>query len=191
MNFKKILSVIVLMAMIFSPLAFADMQYEEGGVNMRTSQTVCGTGITCTKSDGKVTMVSSNGDTTGDLTFQTSLLANGRAGGASTMSSSSTFLSTAGIAFSVINKRVGGGGGLDGDGRGSILPNGTNGQVITFIITALQSGGTWVLTPTTGWNWNKATFDAVEDSLTMLWVNSVGWIIQHNTSVTIVRNQLP
>lgn len=146
---------------------------------------------TATNSIGDADEMFSAGYFSGDVTFNSSLLTNGRAGGASTMSSSSTFLSAAGISYSVINKRVGGGGGLDSNGRGSTLPNGTQGQVITFLITALQSGGSWVLTPINGWNWNKAVFDAVEDSLTMLYETSLGWINLNNTSVTITRNQLP
>ena len=190
MNFTNKLFAWLLVAVIaFSTPAFASVGVYNDDEKVGTAADLIFSDGLQAEREGNKVRVSSGG--TGDLTFQSTLLANGRAGGASTMSSSSTFLSTAGIAYSVINKRVGGGGGLDGDGKGSILPNGTNGQVLTLVVTAVQSGGEWVVTPNNGWNWNKGVFNAVDDMLTMLYVTSVGWIIQHNTSVVITRNQLP
>lgn len=127
----------------------------------------------------------------GNVTFQSSLLANGRAGGASTMSSSSTYLSTAGLAYSIIFKRVGGVGGLDSNGFGSVLPDGTPGQVITFYITALQGSGTWILTPRTAMNWNKITFDTVGDNVTLMFIETIGWVIVSNSGATVSITQIP
>lgn len=129
---------------------------------------------------------------TDKVTYGAGLLATGRIGGASTMSSSSTYLGSGGIAYSYVEKRVGGGGGLDSTGIGTSLPNGTVGQIITFVITALQTSGTWVVTPVTSNAFTSLTFTAVGSTATLLYVNStVGWVVLSSTTVTIARNQLP
>lgn len=153
--------------------------------------------------DSNYTNVVASGDITagdaitagGELTFRSTLLANGRAGGASTMSSSSTYLSAAGIAYSVIQKRVGGVGGLDERGWGSLLPNGTPGQELAIQIVALQGSGTWILTvrPTThSTGFTRIVFDTIGDNVVLLYVNdTVGWIIKSMSGVTVTINQIP
>lgn len=124
---------------------------------------------------------------TGDVTFRSNLVSVGRYGASvSSLSSSSTNLSATSIAYAVITKFIGGGGGLDGDGRGSILANGTPGQVLTFIVVGAQSGGTWVITPTTKTGFRNLTFNALGDQATLLYVNdTVGWIVVALESVTV------
>ena len=127
-----------------------------------------------------------------DLTFRGSLLANGRAGGASSMSSSSTFIGSGGLAYSIIFKRVGGGGGLDSLGIGSTLPNGVKGQVLSIYITALQSGGSWVVTPTKSTNFNKIVFDTVGDNAQLTYLDDTfGWVVNQNNGAVLTMNQIP
>lgn len=126
---------------------------------------------------------------TGDLTFRTNLLATGRKGGASTMSSSSTYIGAGGLAYTVIKKRVGGGGGLDSTGIGSSLPNGTVGQVISIVITALQPSGSWIVTPVNG-TFQNITFDTVGDNAELLYTAELGWVVKNQTGCTVNYAQL-
>lgn len=123
---------------------------------------------------------------TGNVVFKSTLYAVGGAGGASSVNSSSTNLSAAQISYSLIRKRIGGGGGLDSTDGGTRLRNGTAGQMITFIITTVQSGGSWILTPVTKTGFSTLTFDTANDVATLLYVDdTVGWIIISQTGCTI------
>lgn len=124
----------------------------------------------------------------GDITFNSALLALGRVGGASSISSSSTFLSTGAYPYSFVSKRVGVSGSPDSSNGGTILHNGYKGQVITFLVTALISGGTWIITPDTKTGFSKVTFDAVGDSLSLLYLDDTsGWIVLANNSVVVAQ----
>ncbi len=194
MKIKTLLALMLCGVFALSQVAQADVTVNQAHAKKGTAIYLNVDGISATAAcTGKeCTITPTNGDPTGNITFQTSLLANGRAGGASTMSSSSTDMSVAGIAYSLTQKRVGGGNGLDSNGIGSLLPNGKPGQVLTLTITALQSGGTWVVTPVTSNDFTKLTFTAVGSTATLLFVdNTVGWIVMSNSTVTILRNQLP
>jgi hypothetical protein len=193
---KSIFALLLVAAIAFSTPAFASVGIQDDGENKNQAATInFGTGLTVTGSGPTKTVTAANGDTTGNLTFQTTLTAGGRAGGASTMSSSSTFLSAAGIAYAVINKRIGGnssGTGLDATGRGSEMVAGKNGQRLTFLITACRSSDFWNLTAMGhGWNWNLIKFDTVDDYVSMDYITGLGWILDSFAGVTITRNQLP
>ena len=123
---------------------------------------------------------------TGDVTFRSTLISVGRTGGASSINSSSTYLTSAGIAYSIIRKRIGGGGGLDSTNGGTSLPNGTPGQVLSFIITTVQSGGSWIITPVTKTGFSTITFDTANDLATLLYVDdTTGWIILSQAGCTV------
>lgn len=180
---KKILALSFVMLLICG-VAFAAVAVDNG------TQTYFSDSTTLNFSSDGFTVTSDG--STATITYGAGLLATGRKGGASTMSSSSTYLGSGGIAYSYVEKRVGGGGGLDGQGIGTSLPNGTAGQIITFVITALQTSGTWVVTPVTSSAFTSLTFTAVGSTATLLYVNStVGWVVLSSTTVTIARNQLP
>ena len=194
MNMQKMFSILLVLAVIFIPVGLAATG-DSNFTNVVASGDVT-SGDDVIAGDDVVVGDDLNvtGDTTvtGDLTFKSTLLANGRTGGASTMSSSSTYLSVAGIAYSVIQKRVGGGGGLDSAGWGSVLPAGTDGQELALQITALQSGGTWVVTTFNSSTFTKITFDTVGDNVLLQYVNSsIGWIVKSNQGATVTVNQLP
>jgi len=126
----------------------------------------------------------------GNVAFQTTLLANGRAGGASTVASSSTNLAPSSLPFSVIYKHVGGPGSVDGVGVGTVLPDGKAGQVITFIITGLQSTGTWVLTPSRKTGFDDIVFDTVNDSASLMYYDdTTGWIVVGASGVSVRNRQ--
>ncbi len=115
----------------------------------------------------------------GDLTFRSNLLANGREdGGSLTLQSSSTTIGSTQLAYTVILKRVGGAGGLDEAGIGTALANGTPGQTIHLIEIFQQSGGSWDITPVTKTGFTTITLNAVGEYATLLYVDdTLGWII--------------
>ena len=63
----------------------------------------------------------------------------------------------------------------------------TSGQV--KIITMIVDGGDGTLTPTTFANGSTVTFDAVAESVTLVWNSAIGWVAtsssRRNNSVTI------
>ena len=121
-----------------------------------------------------------------DLKFRTNLIAEGRYGSSVlTLESSSTPIEAAQLAYSVILKRIGGAGGLDGIGVGTELANGTPNQVLTLMAIYREGSGTWVVTPDTATGFTKLTFDADSEYATLLYVNdTVGWVIR-GTSATV------
>jgi hypothetical protein len=66
------------------------------------------------------------------------------------------------------------------------LENGVPGQILYIWINAVETARTMVLTPTTKWGFATLTFNAVNDSATLLYVNDYyGWILIGSNSVTI------
>jgi len=119
------------------------------------------------------------------------ILANGHKEGVTTNSSSESNLVAAALAYGVINRT-----GLDyTNAYSTTIANGTAGQMVTIILTAVTSG-TWVITDdgvsaatatalvNTGWD--DITFNAALDSVTLLYVSDViGWVIIGQNSVTV------
>lgn len=174
---KKLL--LILMCLIFaSGPAFAGFGVQEDGTGEGEAGKI-------NVSTGLDVSVSNN-----TATISTSLLNNGRVAAATlSLASSSTVLTDSSLPYSVILKNVGGGGGLDSTGIGTTFPNGvTNGQSISVIITGLQSGGSWVVTPTTKTGFSSIAFDTKGDTATFLWVDStIGWIISSNGGAVITQ----
>ena len=113
----------------------------------------------------------------GDVTFQSTLAAIGREGGASTVSSSSTAVDPTSQAYTVVRKCVGGNSSLDETDGGTRLANGTPGKIVHLVLIALSTDGSWIVTPKTSTVFSYLTLDAVNESVTLLYVNAtVGWI---------------
>lgn len=181
---KKISSLFLILMLALAPVSFANTVdiSEDGTSEGRAREINVSTGLNVSRTGGTATLTL---DQSGDLTFRTTLLANGRAGGASTLGSSSTQLSPSSLPYSVVFKKVGGGGGLDGN-PGTTLQNGTPGQELSLIVTGLQSGGTWLITPTTKTGFSTITLDTVGDSVRLLYIDSTtGWVITSASGVII------
>ena len=174
----------LVLAMVFAlSLAFATMTFYDDGVKVngefRSANFVNST--VASAGNGQATVTPNNADTTGDLTFQTNLLANGRYGDATViMQSSSTPIGSAQLAYAVVQKRVGGAGGLDETDGGTRLDDGSfSGQTIVFVDILQEASGSWILTPDTTTGFTTVTLNAVGEFVTLLWVDStVGWVIQ-------------
>jgi len=138
-------------------------------------------------SDGNVKTISAVTGATrsGDITFQTNLLATGRVNTASTVASSSTDLAPSSLPYVVLLKSVSGAGGLDTT-PGTTLQNGTSGQVLVLVIKSLMTSGTWIVTPTTCTGFTSLTFDTKGDLVSLLYVDdTIGWIVTGNSGATI------
>jgi len=178
---KKLGILALVLALVLAPsLAFALTVYDDGTkVGGETRRLNFINSTVASAANGQANVTPNNADTTGDLTFRTNLLANGRYGnGTLIMQSSSTPIGTTQLAYAVIQKRVGGAGGLDETDGGTRLDNGTSGQMITFVNILQESGGSWIITPDTATGFTTVTLDAAQESVTMLFVDStVGWVI--------------
>lgn len=97
------------------------------------------------------------------------LLAGTANGGAATMTTTDTAISTS---YSYVRKAIGVQVGLAGT-----LANGTPGQIITIMITARAGSGTFLVIPTTKSGYTQLTFDAVDEYATLLFVDTTtGWV---------------
>lgn len=178
MKWNKFFAVLALFAFLSSSAFASDIEVSEDGTGEgRARELNFSTGLSVARSGGTATIT-------------TELLNNGRGAAASlTLASSSTVITDSSLPYSVILKSVGGGGGLDSDGIGTVLPDApVNGQSLSIIIVGLQSGGSWVVTPTTKTGFTKITFDTKGDTATLLYVNSsIGWIIASNGGAVITQ----
>ena len=181
LDFKRMFAFVLVLLMALAPVAFAaDVDIEDGGTFQGRARSInFGDGIAATVSGGKATVSTTNSGT-GDVTFRTNLLANGRYnGGSLELQSSSTPVGATQLAYAVITKRIGGAGGLDETNGGTRLANGTIGQVISLIAIYREGNGTWVITPVTKTGFSTITMDAVGEHATLLYVNdTVGWVLQ-------------
>jgi hypothetical protein len=129
-------------------------------------------------------------EATGDLTFQSTLLAIGRVGASSTAASSSTNIYPQGLCY--IAKGVGSGGGLDTT-PGSNLGAGKKGQILVLSVTKLLTDGVWNVYPKdpitlveTSAVFTQIAFNTVNDSVVLLYVDStIGWIVVSNDGCTV------
>jgi hypothetical protein len=125
-------------------------------------------------------------DRTGDWLFQTYLYAMGRGNAASSLASSATNIDAWSVPYVFIRKSIGGDSGLDETDGGTRLPNGYDGQVIVFYIGSCMTDGSWIVTPVTRTGFDYITFDAVGETVTLLYVNdTIGWIIIANEGATV------
>jgi hypothetical protein len=186
-------ALILMIAMVFmTSLSFAAVGVRNNDTTVTKSQTV-GTsatqatdlnflnGVTVT-TDGSVVNVDPT-TSTGNYTFQTNLIAEGSYAASTQVASSSTNLAPANLPWAYIYKNVGSNGGPDNAGVGTQLPNGVPGQVITLVVVSgMTNSATWVVTPNTSLEFQKATFSHKGDCLTLLYVNNtIGWVIQSSS----------
>lgn len=130
----------------------------------------------------------SSGAITGTSTiqFNTTIFASGHNSGATTVSSWSSNLDAAALAYGIIRKQ------LDiSDDTDQLhdLANGLcSGQMVTIILDQKPDNGRLVI-PASGaiaTGWNNITFDNAGDSVTVLWVDAtVGWIVVSNNGCEI------
>lgn len=195
---KKLISLVALLAFLsVSVFAYAsdnDLAYK--GINELETMTTSEAGdytVVYDASQDKVKKMDANspGAITGDLTFQSTLLATGRTNAASTLASSSTALLPSSLPYVVMLKSVGGAGGLDTT-PGTTLIDGTPGQVLVLVIKALMTSGTWKVTPETSTGWTYVTLDTQGDTVSLLYVDdTIGWIITGNSGATITQTNTP
>lgn len=159
------------------------------------SLAVCAEAAVGVKKDGVYYGEATTLDIQGGLsTFDGStatLFSSGYKDGVTTNVSQESHLTAAALAYGVINRTA-----LDNTVDYKVtLANGTPGQMVTIMLTAVTSG-TWTITDDgvdgvtaaalikTGWDDIK--FDAALDSVTLLYVDdTIGWIIIGQNSVTV------
>jgi len=174
--------VFMFLALLVAFPAYASVAIDDNGTYEGEASNInFSTGFSVSYDGSKATVTASGSPVyTGDVTFRTNLLAIGRYnGGSLTLQSSSTPVTATQLAYSVIQKRIGGAGGLDETDGGTRLANGTPGQVISLIAIYREGSGTWIITPATKTGFSTITMDAVGEHATLLYVNdTLGWIIQ-------------
>ena len=188
---KGFLAILFAFVLAISSAAFAsdnDLAYK--GFNELSSITTSESGDLVAVYDSSTDTVkkqdASNPTVAGDVTFRENLLATGRKGGASTVSSSSTALAPSTLPYTVVRKCIGGSGGLDETDGGTRLQNGTPGQMIVLIAITVEGSGTWIVTPDTSLTFTTLTFDAAGETTTLLYVNdTVGWVVFANYGTTV------
>lgn len=192
MGKRKLLSLVLVFAFI-ATTAFAsgnDLAYKKI-TELETATTVASGDYTVVydASTDTVKKVDANSPAaiSGDVTFQTSLIAAGRVNAASSAASSSTNLAPTSLPYVVFRKYIGGDSGLDETDGGTRLPDGTSGQVIVFIAADVMTNGSWIVTPVTSATISTITFDAVGETATLLYVDdTIGWIVIANEAATVV-----
>lgn len=119
--------------------------------------------------------------TAGDVTFKTNLLSLGRVSASSSLASSSTSVGSTSVPYAYVRKFLGAG------AEATTLPNGTPGQVLNLTVVT-SVGGVWTITPTQSMLVTSFTMTAVDDSITLLYLNDVlGWMVlgaEGSTAIT-------
>ena len=117
-------------------------------------------------------------ESTGDVTFNSTLFANGRTGASSYLASSSTSLGSSSAPYSIVLKSIGN----NPTAEATSLPNGTPGQMLTLQVIS-RAGGSWTVTPVKKTGWNSINYAAAGQQTTLLYLNdTLGWIILNNGS---------
>jgi hypothetical protein len=71
-------------------------------------------------------------------------------------------------------------------GQVGTIDDGVAGQILFFRIDTCDTGATFVLTPTNCWGFSTLTFNAVNDSAVLLYLNDTyGWVLIGSNSVTV------
>ncbi len=197
MKFKRILALFLVSMLVFAVTCLADgYDYAYKNVNELETATSTASGdlilVYDASEDKGKTMDAQDivlGDDItidGDLTFQTTLIANGRVNATLTLASSSTVITGTSIPYSYIAKSIGDGGGLDETDGGIRLGNAKPGQILVIAIVDPVGSGTLIVTPDTTTGFTTLTFDAALDTATLYYFNdTLGWILISSTSVTV------
>lgn len=164
---KVILLFLAIMLCVASP-SFASVGVKVDGVNQGVA-----TDLSFTGAGSSLTNDGSN------WTFGL-LLAGIANGGAVSMATTDTSVSPS---YSFVRKAISA---LAAGNQTGTLADGTPGKIIRIQITAVGASGTWKLTPTTCAGFDSITFDAVDDAVTLLFVNTTtGWVIVSSNALTI------
>lgn len=181
---RKALALLLVVMLAFANVALAAVSVKESGTDEGKVEYLDfddGFTVTVDENEAEVDI-----DRTGDWLFQTYLYAMGRGNAASSLASSATNLGAWSVPYVFVRKSIGGDSGLDETDGGTRLPNGYDGQVIVFYIGSCMTGGSWIVTPVTRTGFNYITFDAVGETVTLLYVNdTIGWIIIANEGATV------
>lgn len=181
---KHIFSAFLLLAVLFTGSVYA-AEGDSNFTNVVTEGDVTVGDDLSVGDDMSVTdaIAAASVTTTGDITYRTNLIANGRYGANSTvLFSSSTTFQQAGMPYALVLKAIGNNPTVEV----SKLPAGTNGQEVVFRVYACGPAGSWRIdpdsaaaTPVKATGWNSITFAGVGQSATFLYLNStLGWIIK-------------
>ena len=163
---RYIAAFLAALLLALSPSAYAGVAVTKDGVPFVEATSIDFTGIGSTLT------------TDGSKAAFNLILAGAANGGATSMTTTDTAVS---VSYSYVKKALGIQVGLAGT-----LADGKPGQLLTIAITERAGSGTFILTPTTKTGFASLTFDAVGDSVTLLFVNStVGWVVISNTSTTV------
>ena len=174
---KKIFFVAFAALLAFAPVSFASVGVQQDGDEKGQAGVLNFT-------DGITVGGNENTKTIGLAGLDEELNINGRGrNGVFSKPSSSTPIDANELSYAVINKSVGA---LGVDSTGSILPDGREGQEITFNIVGLIASGTWKLTPTNASGFRSITFDTKGDSATLQCLSGL-WVIKSAFGVTIAQ----
>lgn len=128
---------------------------------------------TCTDLRFTGNVISNNGSTC----TLSMILAGTANGGAATMTSNDTAVSTS---YALVKKNIG------FNAQAGTLADGSPGQMLSILITQEVATGTFVLTPTTKSGFASLTFNDPGDMATLLFIDSTtGWILVAAQSVTV------
>lgn len=163
---KKLSAILIMLLLLVVSPSFAAVGVKVDGVNVETATDLgfIDAGSTIS-SDGSTTTINllMSGLTNGDAT---------------TMTTNDTAVS---VAYGLVQKAIGTYVSYPGT-----MANSTPGKIVTIIATERQGSGTFVLTPTTRTGFNTITFDAVGDSVSLLYLNSTnGWIVIGGSGVVV------
>jgi len=115
-----------------------------------------------------------------------SLFLTGHASGATLLEFAASHITSAQLAFGLVQKTMTGGSNLTNE-----ISDGTRGKQVTLQLATKGGGGNWIIGDDTSGNitktgWTTITFDTALDSITLLWVDdSNGWIIIGNSGCTV------
>ena len=165
---KKLFAIVLTVALLFSASSvFASVGYKKDGVDVGAA--------------ADINIVSGLSELSGSVV---NLYANGYKSGVTTNVSSESNLTSAALAYGVIQK-------VAPDSTADVqvaLANGTSGQMLTIIVTTAAAGaGDWIITDDgiapgvftmTKTGWDDIAMDTANEMVTLLYLDDTyGWII--------------
>jgi len=167
---KRILVLSVALILALSSTCFASLGIKLDGGTQQGVKTINLTGPSAlTKTNGALNI---------PVVDPTLIAAGAANGGAVSMLSSTTAIPTS---YSYINMQITT---ADPAFAAKTLADGKKGQILT--IHAYSGAQTTTVTPTTSYGWSAASFNAVDDQLTLIFIDSTdGWAVLSLTSVTL------
>lgn len=175
---RKFLVLALITALIFAVpgTGFASLGVKLDGGTQQGVKTINVTGPSAlTKTNGALNM---------PMVDPTLIAAGAANGGAVSMLSSTTAVP---VGYSYVNMQITT---SDPAFSAKTLANGKKGQILT--IHAYSGSETTTVTPATSYGWSVATFNAVDDQLTLIYIDDTdGWAVLSATSVTLTPQSQP